>query len=192
MIKNKKDYIYYLQEDKKNLGINIKHPLFSDNIMVLLTDPCWKFQRLMRRLEYWTNCKKHFLWRPYILFLRWKYQRLSIKLGFSIPINVFEEGLCIEHYGSIVVSRHAKIGKYCNIASCVNIGGSGSSAKIGDSCYIGPGVKIIKPVVLGNNVKIGANAVVNKNFDEDNIIIAGVPARIVRHIDSAYKVLENK
>jgi serine O-acetyltransferase len=190
MIKNKEDYVHYLKEDKKALGINMKHPIFSDNIMALLTDPCWKFQKLMRRLEYWTNCKKSFFWKPYILFLRWKYQKFSIRLGFSIPINVFEEGLCIEHYGSIVVSRHARIGKNCDIASCVNIGGEGSAAKIGDFCYIGPGAKIIKPVVLGNNVKIGANAIVNQSFG-DNIVLAGVPAKIVKHIDYTYKVLNS-
>jgi len=37
-------------------------------------------------------------------------------------------------------------------------------------------------IKLGNNVKVGANAVVNKTFDEDNIIIAGIPAIIVNHI----------
>jgi len=35
---------------------------------------------------------------------------------------------------------------------------------------------------LGNNVQIGANAVVNKSFDEDNIVLAGVPARIVKRL----------
>jgi serine O-acetyltransferase len=189
---NKKDYIYFLNEDKKALGINIKHPIFSGNIMVLLTDPCWKFQKLMRKLEYWTNCKKEFFWKPYILFLRWKYQRLSMMLGLSIPINVFEAGLCIEHYGCVVISRHAKIGKYCTVGSNVNIGGEGSAAKIGDNCYIGPGAKIFNPITIGNNVKIGANAVVNKSFDEDNIIIAGIPAKVVRHIDSDYNVLGKK
>jgi serine O-acetyltransferase len=103
-------------------------------------------------------------------------------LGFSIPPNVFSEGLCIGHYGSIVVSRHAKIGKYCALNSGVNIGGTAAktAAVIGDYCYMGPGVKIISDVVLGNHVRIGANAVVNKSFPEDHITIAGVPARIVK------------
>lgn len=33
------------------------------------------------------------------------------KLGFSIPVNPFEKGLCIHHYGSIVFNTEAKIGK---------------------------------------------------------------------------------
>jgi serine O-acetyltransferase len=41
------------------------------------------------------------------------------------------------------------------------------------------GAKIIGEVVVGNNVKIGANAVVVKDVP-DNCTVAGVPARIVR------------
>jgi serine O-acetyltransferase len=189
MITNKKEYIYYLKEDQKALGAYTKHPIFKDNIMVLLTDPCWKFQKILRKLEYWTNCKKNIFWKPYIFFLRWKFQRISIDLGLTIPINVFEEGLCIAHYGSIIISRHAKIGKYCTVNSCVNIGGNCSAAIIGDNCYLGPGVKIFNPIKIGNNVKIGANAVVNKSFEDNNIIIAGVPAKVVSHINMNYKVM---
>ncbi|WP_346316611.1 DapH/DapD/GlmU-related protein [Chitinophaga sp. YIM B06452] len=182
MITSRKDYLFYLKEDQRALGAYTKYPIFADNIMILLTDPCWKFQKLMRKLEYWTNCKKHPVWKPYIWYLRKKYQRLSVNLGFSIPINVFEEGLCIVHYGSIIVSRHARIGKNCVIHSCVNIGGHGIAATIGDNCYLGPGAKIFNPITIGNNVKIGANSVVNKSFNEDNIVVAGVPAKIVNRI----------
>ena len=35
-------------------------------------------------------------------------------------------------------------------------------------------------IKIGNNVSIGANAVVNKSFDEDNIVLAGIPAKIVK------------
>lgn len=49
---------------------------------------------------------------------------------------------------------------------------------IGDNCYIGPGAKLFGDIRIGNNVAIGANSVVNKSF-EDNVTIAGVPAKIV-------------
>jgi len=44
-------------------------------------------------------------------------------------------------------------------------------------------VKIFGPIKLGNNVIIGANAVVNKSFKEDNIVLAGIPAKIVKRIE---------
>lgn len=181
MIKTKEDYIRFLKNDQNALGAFSKFPLLSDNIMVLLTDPCWKFQKLLRTLEYYINCKNSLIYQPYILFLKNRFIQMSTRLGFTIPTNVFDEGLAIVHYGSIIITRHAQIGKNCTIHSAVNISGGVAGAKvvIGDNCFIGPGAKIIKPVI-GNNVKIGANAVVTKDFTEDNITLAGVPAKIVK------------
>ncbi len=190
IIRSYSDYRRFVAADKKASGIQCKYPALSGNIMVLLTDPCWKFQLLLRKLEYWTNCKKTKKGFPlstlynaaYLYILRKRFQKMSVALGFSILINVFDEGLCIGHFGSIVVSRHAKIGKNCEISSCVNIGGTAqrTATTIGDNCFIGPGVKIISDVEIGDNVKIGANAVVNKSFPEGNVTIAGIPAKIVR------------
>lgn len=50
---------------------------------------------------------------------------------------------------------------------------------MGDNVYIGPGAKIFGNVVLGNNMMIGANAVVTKSFPEGYCKIAGVPAKII-------------
>ena len=47
---------------------------------------------------------------------------------------------------------------------------------IGDNVYIGPGAKIFGKISIGNNVKIGANAVVLKDAP-DNAILVGIPAR---------------
>lgn len=48
--------------------------------------------------------------------------------------------------------------------------------EIGNNVYIGAETKIIGEVTIANNIVAGANAVVNKSFTEDGIIIAGVPA----------------
>lgn len=53
--------------------------------------------------------------------------------------------------------------------------------KIGNSCWIGDNVCIMPGVSLGNNVIVGANAVVTHSF-EDDVVIAGVPARIIRKL----------
>jgi maltose O-acetyltransferase len=50
--------------------------------------------------------------------------------------------------------------------------------KIGDDCWIGDNVYIREGVSLGNNVIVGANSVVTKSFG-DNVIIAGIPAKII-------------
>lgn len=56
--------------------------------------------------------------------------------------------------------------------------------RLGDNVYIGPGAKIFGPIEIGDNVAIGANAVVNKSFP-DSVTIAGVPAKIISYHDSS-------
>ena len=50
---------------------------------------------------------------------------------------------------------------------------------IGNNVDIGVGAKIIGPVEIGDNIRIGANAVVVDSFNESGVTIVGVPAHIV-------------
>ncbi|WP_240053851.1 DapH/DapD/GlmU-related protein [Bacteroides uniformis] len=50
---------------------------------------------------------------------------------------------------------------------------------VGDNCYFGVGVKVIGSVRIGNNVTIGANAVVTHDIP-DNAVVGGVPAKIIK------------
>jgi serine O-acetyltransferase len=87
-------------------------------------------------------------------------------------------------YGGIgiVIHKNAIIGNNCFISHQVTIGGKTGYSKvpiIGDNVIIGSGAKIIGPVSIGNNVQIGANAVVVKDIP-DNKIAAGIPAKIIK------------
>lgn len=163
MIKSRKDYKYYLKCDKIALGIERKIPL-------PIIDVIWKFERLLRKYEYYKNCSKTIFGKTYLLFLKIHYFKFSRKLGFSIPSNVFGPGLSIAHYGTIVVNGSARVGKNCRIQECVNIGatnGTSKAPKIGDNVFIGTGAKIIGGIEIGDNVCIGAGAVVTKSFGND-------------------------
>lgn len=94
------------------------------------------------------------------------------KYGITIPINVFDEGLFIVHYGSVIVSGDARIGKNCRIHSGVNIGFFRGAPVIGDNVYIGPGAKLFGPITIGNDVKIGANSVINFDVPDDATVVA--------------------
>ncbi len=59
---------------------------------------------------------------------------------------------------------------------------SGSPITIGDNVWIGGGVTINPGVTIGNNVVIGSGAVVTKDFG-DNVILGGVPARVIKRIE---------
>ncbi len=176
MIKSRKEYYYYRECDKLALGIrDRRHPK-------LLGDDIWKFEILLRKAEYYKNCKKNIINKMIYYIIYYKFKKKSIKLGFTIPLNVFEQGLSIAHYGTIVVNENAKVGKNCRIHTCTTIGatnGQKKAPKIGDNVYIGSGAKIIGDITIGDDIAIGANAVVNKNFERGNCTIGGVPAKII-------------
>ena len=105
---------------------------------------------------------------------------MSLKLGFSIPINVFGPGLSIAHYGTIVVNPTARIGKNCRIHEGVTIGatnGDTRSALIGDNVFIGSGAKVIGNICIAPDVAIAANAVVVTNIQEAGTTWGGYPQK---------------
>jgi serine O-acetyltransferase len=146
-----------------------------------LLNRIWKFQRILRQTEYYTNCRKGKIWLPFVVIMQYRLSRYGFKLGYEIPPNVFGPGLSIAHQGSIIVNRYARIGENCRINNGVTIGTqagfSDRCPTIGKNAFIGPGAQIFGSITIGDNVAIGANAVVTKSFLEDGISIGGVPAR---------------
>lgn len=143
-------------------------------------NPRVRYVVLLRHFEYHSN--NNGLWHRILCAYYWyQKQHLGLKLGFTVPKNCFGPGLCIAHYGLLVVNSKAKIGANCRVHAGVNIGEKdGKAPVIGDNAYIGPGAKIFGDIKIENNVTIGANAVVNKSFP-DNCVIAGIPARIIKY-----------
>jgi serine O-acetyltransferase len=85
-------------------------------------------------------------------------------------------GLYIGHFGGIVISPQAVIGTECTVSHGVTIGSSGEGSEsgvpvIGDQCYIAPGAKLFGKIRVGNNVKIGANAVIHKDLPDNAIAV---------------------
>jgi len=175
MINNKETLINYLEKDKMALYKTYKKPK-------LIGDEIWKFQIIYRKYEYARNCLKKKWQLPYVLYLKYRFNKLSVKLGFSIPINTIKEGLSIAHYGNIVINGNCKIGKNCRIQEGVTIGatnGQKLAPVIGDSVFIGSGAKIIGDIKIEDDVAIGAGSVVVKSINTKGITVAGVPAKKV-------------
>lgn len=181
MIDCKETYIRYMKQDQLALGRQ------KDKRPHLFGDEIWKFERLLRKVEYYTNCKSGLLSAVINKVYKFRFHKLSVKLGFTIPINVFEEGLAIPHYGTIVVHGSAKIGKNCRLQEGVTIGatnGSHEAARIGNNCYFGSGAKVIGAVTIADDVAVGANAVVTKDITEAGTTWAGIPAKKINDGDS--------
>ena len=106
----------------------------------------------------------------------------KIEISFDVDIK---GGFYIGHFGYIVVNPTVKIGSNCNISQgCViGEGGRGSlrgTPVIGNQVYIAPGAKIFGPITVGDNVAVGANAVVNDSIP-DNAVVVGIPGKIVSY-----------
>ena len=116
--------------------------------------------------------------------VRFLIERLTeIMTGISIPAETdIGKGLRIHHFGGIIFHPRVKMGEHCTIYHGVTFGdkgGYGNPPTVGNNVLVGAGAKILGELTIGNNVIIGANAVVVSSVP-DNVIVGGVPAKILR------------
>lgn len=179
MINSYKEYREYLDADERSMGLYGKSYI-SKNINLI-----YRYQKALRRHEYMHNCKKKIWQKPIVILAAMRHRQLGLKCGYTIPINVFEKGLSIAHLGTIVVSSGAQVGENCRIHVCTNIGVaagcSDGAPQIGNNVYIGPGAKLYGRITIANDIAIGANSVVNKDFINPGVSIAGVPAKEINN-----------
>lgn len=151
----------------------------------LVADPLYylaKYVRCLRKEEYYFNTKTNKIATLLYLYYFRKKNQLGNKLGIKIPRNCFGPGLTIFHHGEIIVNESARIGANARLhgGNCIgNKGVEDQTPHVGDDLDLGVGAKIIGGVNLGNNVRIGANAVVTRSFEESDITLVGMPARKV-------------
>jgi serine O-acetyltransferase len=107
--------------------------------------------------------------------------------GIEIPRTAkVGPGLYIGHYGGITVSSVATLGRDCNLSQNITIGVSGAGPKrgaptIGDNVYIAPGARLFGKISIGNNVKIGANAVIHKDLPDNAIAVLDPGFKIISY-----------
>ncbi|RMH04077.1 MAG: serine acetyltransferase [Nitrospirae bacterium] len=108
---------------------------------------------------------------------------IEITTGISIPARArIGKGLRIHHFGGIFIHSDVAIGEQCTVYQGVTIGdlgGWGGVPRIGNRVIIGAGAKVIGPIEIGDDVCIGANAVVRTSVPAGCVAV-GVPATIKR------------
>jgi len=106
---------------------------------------------------------------------------VQIITGIELPCEVaIGRNFVIEHSGGIVISGYARFGDNCRIRTVWSLVCAESRAlRTGDRqrCRHGAGAKLLGPIHVGNNVVIGANAVVISDVSGRSIAV-GVPATI--------------
>jgi len=89
----------------------------------------------------------------------------------------FGPGLVIIHSQGVVINGAVTGGRNLRIEHQVTIGAEkGKSPRLGDDIFIGCGAKIVGPVVVGDGVRVGANAVVVHDVPPQSTVV-GIPAK---------------
>ena len=128
----------------------------------------------------------HFLWR---YKLRWLARFISTLArwitGIEIhPGAVIGRRFFIDHGMGVVIGETAIIGDDCMLYHGVTLGGTTwdkvkRHPTLKNGVVIGAGAKILGPITLGDNVRVGSNSVVVRSI-ADNETVVGIPGRIVR------------
>jgi serine O-acetyltransferase len=120
---------------------------------------------------------------PFSFLYKFLWLLSQVVTGIELPCEtVLGRRFRIEHFGGIVISGDAVFGADCVVRNGVTVGlkntGQSGSPILGDRVDIGAGAKVLGPIRIGNDVAIGANAVVLTDVPANSIAV-GVPARII-------------
>lgn len=182
----------YIKEDSRNYSqlyvsrVGIFRALRS-HICSPISDQTkiWSYIKTLRYAEYWMNNKGVFSILFALFYMR-RLRRLSRVTGFQIPIRCIGKGLTIWHWGTIIINEDSQIGDFCTMRPGIVIGhkyAGGKCPVIGNHVEINSGARIIGDITIGDDVIIAPNAVVTHDVPSHSIV-AGVPAKIIKHRDS--------
>jgi serine O-acetyltransferase len=152
------------------------------------------YDRQLSRQGFWTmlvyrygrwryTIRPRWLRLPFSLLYKILKPICEILTGIELPCEtVVGRRFRIDHFGGIIISGDAVFGDDCVIRNGVTVGlrhtGIRGAPIIGNRVDIGAGAKILGPIHVGDDVAIGANAVVLKDVPANSIAV-GVPARIL-------------
>lgn len=159
----------------------IKERIFLSNKYFI-----WSYVKCLRKEEHYRAMNgKNILYSVLLTFYRRRKHVLGRKLCFDIPGGVFGPGLLIWHPGPITVNPFARVGRDAVVVGnlCIgNKGGARVAPQIGDNCTFGWGSALIGDIRIGDGCRVGAKALVNKSFEEDCAVLAGIPAENIAHM----------
>jgi serine O-acetyltransferase len=169
MIPNLKTLRFYIQADAI-----MNEQVFPHGFLRRLLFPCpiEKFLRILRITEYLNyKSQRNILWMPSYLLYKQKYQKISVKCGYEIPLNSLGYGCRIGHRCGIIISGSTKIGNYCCLYRCSCA--DGNPKRIGNHVFIGTNVVIAKNVTIADGCFISAMSLVNKDVLIKNTVVGG-------------------
>ena len=155
-----------------------RDPAAKSKLSLVLTYPGVKAVFFHRLANFFSTAKFHLIARIISQFSRFL-TGIEIHPNAKIGKNLF-----IDHGMGVVIGETSIIGDDCMLYHGVTLGGTTwdkvkRHPTLKNGVVIGAGAKILGPVTLGNNVRVGSNSVVVRSID-DNETVVGIPGRIVR------------
>ena len=168
----------------KNLNYELQRVLDNDpaarsKVEVFLLYPCIHALIAYRIAHFFYKHKWFFIARVISQLARF-FTGIEIHPGAKIG-----KGLFIDHGMGVVIGETTEIGDDVMLYHGVTLGGTGKDKgkrhpTVGNGVLIGAGAKVLGPITIGDNAKIGSNAVVLKDVPP-NATSVGISARnIVR------------
>ena len=169
-----------------------RDPAAKSKLSLILTYPGVKAVFFHRLAHFFSVAKFDLVARIISQFSRFL-TGIEIHPGAKIGKNLF-----IDHGMGVVIGETSEIGDNVTIYHMVTLGGISPSINsnnqrnikrhptLMDNVVVGSGAQILGPVVVGKNSKIGANAVVTKNVEE-NAVMIGIPAKNVGTATEEFK-----
>ena len=164
-----------------------RDPAAKSKLSVILTYPGAKAVLFHRIANFFAIAKFNLVARIISQFSRFL-TGIEIHPNAKIGKNLF-----IDHGMGVVIGETSEIGDNVTIYHMVTLGGISPSINsddqrntkrhptLMDNVVVGSGAQILGPVVVGKNAKIGANAVVTKDVDENSVMV-GIPAKNVGEV----------
>jgi len=154
-----------------------KDPAANTLLEVLTSYPGIKALLLYRIAHFFWTLEMPFIPR-YISDIARELTAIEIHPGADIGSDFF-----IDHGAGVVIGETAEIGSNVTIYAGVVLGGTSIEKKkrhptLGNNVVVGTGAKLLGPITIGDNVRIGANSVVVIDVP-DNSVVVGVPGKII-------------
>lgn len=162
-------------------GVFARDPAARSRLEVILCYPGFHamlFHRLSNKL--WRLGLK--LPARFISYLGRFFTNIEIHPGATIGKNFF-----IDHGTGVVIGETARIGDNVTLYHDVTLGGTSMNKgirhpQLGNGVIVGAGAQLLGPISVGDNARVGSNAVVVKNVAADTTVV-GIPARPVEEKD---------
>lgn len=111
------------------------------------------------------------------------------------PGATIGKGLFIDHGMGVVIGETSEVGDDVTLYHGVTLGGTGKDKgkrhpTVGNNVIIGAGAKVLGPIRIEDNCKIGSNSVVLKDVPKDSTVV-GIPGKIVNKKASALIKIED-